>query len=85
MPSKPIQQAAPHRRERELRTQFTDPDTERALLMPLAAYNDFAKLLICQVYPPQRFYWKQDLQLAGVHLRIYGLTSTLLSRRLWPG
>lgn len=75
-----IQQAAPHRRERELRTQFTDPDTGRALLMPLAAYNDFAKLFNCQVYPPERLYWKQDLQLAGgVHLRIYGLTSTLLS------
>lgn len=75
-----IQQAAPHHRERELRTQFTDPDTGRALLMPLAAYNDFAKLFNCQVYPPERLYWKQDLQLAGgVHLRIYGLTSTLLS------
>jgi hypothetical protein len=75
-----IKQAPSHHRERELRTQFTDPVTGRALLTPLAAYNEFAKLFNCQVYPPERLYWKQDLPLqGGVHLRIYGLTSTLLS------
>lgn len=73
-------QAAPHQRERELRTQFNDPETGRALLAPLAAYNEFAKLFSCQVYQPEHLYWKQDLALEnGVHLRVYGLTSTLLS------
>lgn len=72
--------AAHDRRERELRDQFNDADTGRALLAPLAAYNDFAKLFNCQVYSPERLYWKQDLPLeGGVQLRIHGLTSTLLS------
>ncbi|WP_211441232.1 metallophosphoesterase [Collimonas humicola] len=75
-----IAKASPQRRERELRAQFSDSDTGRALLAPLAAYNDFAKLFSCQIYPPEHLYWKQDLPLEhGVHLRIYGLTSTLLS------
>jgi 3',5'-cyclic AMP phosphodiesterase CpdA len=67
-------------REGELRTQFNDPDTSRALLLPLAAYNDFAKLFNCQVYSPDRLYWKQDLSLdGGLILRLNGLTSVLLS------
>lgn len=75
-----IATAAPGRREREFRTQFMDADTGRALFKPLEAYNDFAKLFNCQIYAPDRLYWKQDLLLAaGVHLRIYGLTSVLLS------
>jgi hypothetical protein len=75
-----IAQAASNRRERELRTQFSDAETGRALLAPLTAYNEFAKLFSCQVYPPEHLYWKQDLPLeGGVQLRIYGLTSTLLS------
>jgi hypothetical protein len=75
-----IARAASDRRERELRTQFSDADTGRALLAPLAAYNEFAKLFSCQVYPPDHLYWKQDLALEqGVRLRIHGLTSTLLS------
>lgn len=75
-----IKQVRADRRERELRTQFSDPDTGRALLAPLTAYNEFAKLFSCQVYPPEHLYWKQDLPLEdGVNLRIYGLTSTLLS------
>lgn len=75
-----IQQAQAHRRERELRTQFADMEAGQALLAPLAAYNEFAAKFHCQVYPPDRLYWKQDLPLAGgVHLRIHGLTSTLLS------
>lgn len=75
-----ISRADAQRRERELRTQFGDAETGRALLAPLNAYNEFAKLFSCQVYPPEHLYWKQDLPLeGGVHLRIYGLTSTLLS------
>lgn len=75
-----IAQAATNMRERELRTQFGDPETGRALLMPLAAYNDFAKLFSCQIYSPDHLYWKQDLPLEkGMHLRLHGLTSILLS------
>lgn len=75
-----IAQTPADRRERVLRTQFNNPETGRALLAPLAAYNELAKLFSCQVYPPDHLYWKQDLPLEhGVHLRIYGLTSTLLS------
>jgi hypothetical protein len=75
-----IARAPPRQRERELRNQITDPDTGRALLAPIGAYNEFAKLLNCQVYLPERLYWKQDLDLGhGVTLRIHGLTSMLLS------
>jgi len=75
-----IELAEHDHREGELRTQFNDPDTSRALLLPLAAYNDFAKLFNCQVYSPDRLYWKQDLTLgSGVTLRLNGLTSVLLS------
>ena len=67
-------------REREFRTQIRDKDTARSLLTPLAAYNDFARAFNCQVYLPDRLYWKQDLALEdGVSLRVHGLTSTLLS------
>nr|VFJ95014.1 MAG: hypothetical protein BECKLFY1418A_GA0070994_10462 [Candidatus Kentron sp. LFY] len=75
-----IEAAEPHHRERALRERFSDPDASHALLKPLTAYNDFAKRFGCQVYPPERLYWKQDLALDnGVALRIHGLTSTLLS------
>lgn len=75
-----IMAAEPHRREREFRTQFMDPETGRALLKPLEAYNEFAKYFSCQIYAPDHLYWKQDLPLEdGVHLRVYGLTSVLLS------
>lgn len=68
------------KRERELRTQFFDAQTSSSLLAPLAAYNDFAKVFNCQVYSPDRLFWKQDLELnGGVMLRLYGLTSTILS------
>jgi predicted MPP superfamily phosphohydrolase len=69
-----------NKRERELREQFRNEDTGRALLAPLAAYNDFAARFGCQIYPPDRLYWRQDIPLVGdIHLRVYGLTSTLLS------
>ena len=75
-----IERAERDHLEREFRTQISDRDTARALLMPFAAYNDFAKHFNCQVYLPDRLYWKQDLELgAGVVLRVHGLTSTLLS------
>lgn len=75
-----IMQARPDLRKSVLRTQFSDLVTGPALFAPLAAYNEFAKHFNCQVYPPEHLYWKQDLQLEhGVHLRINGLTSTLLS------
>ena len=68
------------RREREFGARLLDGDTARSLLAPLAAYNDFAKRFNCQVYLPDRLYWKQDLDLEeGVVLRLHGLTSTLLS------
>ena len=45
----------------------------------LEAYNEFAKVFNCQIYPPEHLYWKQDLLLeGGVRLRVHGLTSTLL-------
>lgn len=67
-------------RERELREQFHHPDTGRALLEPIAEYNKFAARFSCQVYTPDRLYWHQDLPLdEHTTLRIYGLTSTLLS------
>ncbi len=75
-----IKRAPPDSRERELRNQIRDRDTSRALLTPIAAYNEFAKLLNCQVFLPERLYWKQDLDLGqGVLLRIHGLTSVILS------
>ena len=66
-------------RERALRKLLGDPDTGRALFMPLAAYHDFAAAFGCNVFPSQPF-WKDTIDLAqGVKLRLYGLTSTLLS------
>jgi hypothetical protein len=75
-----IVNAQAHHRERELRTQFSDAETGRSLLQPLGAYNDFAKLFSCQVYPPDHLYWKQDLPIdGGITLRLHGLTSAILS------
>lgn len=67
-------------KERELRVQMQDPETGRALMAPIQAYNDFARSFDCQVYLPERPYWSQELELEpGVKLRIHGLTSVLLS------
>ena len=75
-----IARADGEQREHEFRTQIRDEETARALIAPLAAYNDFAKPFNCQVYLPDRLFWKQDLELEeGVVLRLHGLTSTLLS------
>jgi predicted phosphodiesterase len=75
-----IRRAPLNERDRHLRAQFADPFTSEALLLPLAAYNAFAALFNCQVYGPDKLYWKQDLALSNdVTLRIHGLTSTMLS------
>ena len=67
-------------RERELRIQLQCAETAHALLAPIAAYNEFAKVFSCQIYGPEHLYWKQDLELQeGVRLRVYGLTSTVMS------
>ena len=75
-----IAAADPDRREHEFRTRIFDEETAPSLLAPLTAYNDFAKDFNCQVYLPDRLYWKQDIQLEeDVVLRLHGLTSTFLS------
>lgn len=70
----------PGNREIELRAQFEDAETGRALLKPLEAYNEFARAFNCQIYGPDHLYWKQDLDLdGGVKLRLHGLTSVMIS------
>jgi predicted MPP superfamily phosphohydrolase len=75
-----IRVIAPAKRQGEVQAQFRDPAVGKALLEPLSAYNDFAKEFNCQVYASERMFWRQELPLGGgVTLRLYGLTSTLLS------
>lgn len=74
-----IASAAPNTRERRLQQQLGDEAGGQSLLAPHSAYNDFAAPFGCQIWPAKPF-WHQDLPLKnGVTLRIYGLTSTLLS------
>lgn len=72
----------PASREWMLRQQLGDNDAGQHLLRPHSAYNDFAAPLGCQIWPDKPF-WHQDIDDlgGGVTLRIYGLTSTLLSGR----
>lgn len=72
----------PANREWMLRQQLGDGDAGQHLLRPHSAYNDFAAPLGCQIWPDKPF-WHQDIDDlgGGVTLRIYGLTSTLLSGR----
>lgn len=66
-------------REWRLSQQLADEDSGQSLLKSHSAYNEFAAPLGCQIWPDKPF-WHQDVQLDhGVTLRIYGLTSTLLS------
>lgn len=77
-----IADAPAWRKERVLRTAFLDPEDGQSLLAPIAAYNEFAGRFNCQIYPPERLFWKQDIDLTtSIKLRIYGLTSTILSGR----
>lgn len=74
-----IASAAADDRERRLGQQLADETSGQSLLKPHSAYNDFAAPFNCQIWPAKPF-WHQDLPLEGcVTLRIYGLTSTLLS------
>lgn len=74
-----IASASPDSRERRLRQQLAHESSGQSLFVPHAAYNDFAARFACQIWPAKP-YWHQDLALeGGVTLRIYGLTSTLLS------
>ena len=66
-------------REGALRAQLLDKDSGQSLLKPHAEYNVFAAPFNCQIWPNKPF-WHQDVPLTdGVTLRLYGLTSTLLS------
>ena len=66
-------------KEWRLAQQLADETSGQSLLMPHSAYNDFAAPLGCQIWPHKPF-WVQDVELdGGVTLRVYGLTSTLLS------
>lgn len=74
-----IASAQPNQREWRLQQQLSDDASGQSLLASHSAYNDFAAPLGCQIWPAKPF-WHQDLALEdGVTLRIYGLTSTLLS------
>jgi predicted MPP superfamily phosphohydrolase len=74
-----IASATPSNREWRLRQQLSHADSGQSLFAPHSAYNNFAAPFNCQIWPSKPF-WQQDLPLeGGVTLRIYGLTSTLLS------
>lgn len=80
-----IAAAQPHCREEVFTAHLADGATARSLLAPLAAYNNFATRFNCQVYLPDRLYWKQNLALEdGAVLRVHGLTSTLFSGAACP-
>lgn len=66
-------------RDLQLARQLGDVQTGVALFQPLAAYNAFAAQFDCSVFPTHPF-WEKDLKLAeGVTLRVFGLTSVLIS------
>jgi predicted phosphodiesterase len=67
-------------KEAELLRQLSHKNTGPALLKPLAAYSDFAGNFWCEVFAPEKPFWKAHLPLTdGVTLRLYGLNSTILS------
>lgn len=75
-----IKRAKDKKRHEKLLEQFQNLEAGRALLLPIEAYNAFAAKFQCEVFPPERLFWKQEIPIDhGVHLRFYGLTSTLLS------
>ncbi len=74
-----IASTAKSQREDKFRRQIYDKESGQTLFKPHAAYNNFAAPLGCQIWPDKPF-WRQDIELnGGVTLRVYGLTSTLLS------
>jgi predicted MPP superfamily phosphohydrolase len=74
-----IARAQQEDREHVARGQLADIDAGQSLFRPLAAYNDFAKFFSCNVYPSSPF-WTDEINLeGGVRLRLFGLTSTLIS------
>jgi hypothetical protein len=76
-----IYSAPGEQRESTLRRQLRDKDSGQHLLLAHTAYNNFAAPMGCQIWPSKVF-WHQDVPLNDdVRLRIYGLTSTLLSGR----
>ena len=66
-----IIRATPETREQELRTQFGNSETGRAMFASHDGYNEFAKRFNCQLFSPERLFWHQDLALSpSVTLRI---------------
>jgi 3',5'-cyclic AMP phosphodiesterase CpdA len=71
---------APHLKEKELEHQYSKENSSRALLSPIAAYNDFAANFDCQLWSPDRMYWMQTIPIdEHTDLRLHGLNSTLFS------
>jgi len=67
------------RRDWQLARQLGYGPSGEALFKPLQAYNDFAAQFGCGIFPAYPF-WERDLKLAdGVTLRVFGLTSVLIS------
>lgn len=74
-----IANAEPEDRESLVKKQLADEEVGQALFKPLAAYNDFAKFFDCNIYPSRPF-WTDEVDIGGgVRLRLFGLTSTLIS------
>ncbi|WP_269813886.1 metallophosphoesterase [Rhodoferax ferrireducens] len=68
-----------HERDRELNRQLGHAASARALFQPMEAYNEFAAQFQCNVFP-ERPFWQQTFELEQrVKLRVFGLTSALLS------
>lgn len=71
--------AAAEDREGVMKGQLADADVGQSLFKPLAAYNEFAAFFDCSVFPDRPF-WRDELDIGGgVQLRLFGLTSTLIS------
>ncbi|MCX7258596.1 MAG: metallophosphoesterase [Polaromonas sp.] len=74
-----IAKASDEARESMMKRQLADGTLGQALFQPLAAYNEFAAGFDCSVYPELPF-WSDEVELdGGVRLRLFGLTSTLIS------
>jgi len=68
-----------HKRDQELNRQLGHAASAQAMFQPMEAYNEFAAQFQCNVFP-ERPFWHQTVDLEhGVKLRVFGLTSTLLS------